>query len=132
LWSIRHVAALFAGEGFLNVKIFVVIWLIAAIPVCAQAKPRASKGDAQKLVTIIEADKAKTQAYCEIQNLAKQVDHAYQKKDDKMADELSQKMDKLEDTLGPDYTALIGGLQDDQLGAEFVSAVASLDRLCTR
>jgi hypothetical protein len=47
-----------------------------------------------------------------------------------MADELSQKIDAMKETLGPEYAALIGGLQDDQLGAEFMSAVASLDRLC--
>ena len=48
----------------MNVKVVVAILLIAAVPVCAQAQspsvPRVSKGDAQKVVTIISGDKAKT------------------------------------------------------------------------
>jgi len=38
--------------------------------------------------------------------------------------------------LGAEYVALLDGVQDvvedDQLGAEFVSALTSLDRLCPR
>jgi hypothetical protein len=38
--------------------------------------------------------------------------------------------------LGAEYVPLLDGLQDvvedDQLGAEFVSALTSLDRLCAR
>jgi hypothetical protein len=49
-----------------------------------------------------------------------------------MADELSQKIDTMGKTLGPEYAALIEGLQDGQLGAEFMSAVTSLDRQCPR
>jgi hypothetical protein len=45
---------------------------------------------------------------------------------------LSQKIDVMEKTLGPEYAALIEGLQDDQLGADFMSAVAFLNTLCTR
>jgi hypothetical protein len=107
--------------------------LIAAVPAYAQTQNlKVSKGDAQRFVTIISGDKAKRQTYCDIKKLAERMDQAYQKKDDKMADELSQKIDAMEKTIGPEYAALIGGLQDDQLGAEFMSAVASLDRLCTR
>ena len=58
------------------------------------------------------------------------------KKDSKTINELSQKIETLEKTIGPEYVALIDGLQDivkdDQLGAEFVSALAALDRLCAR
>jgi hypothetical protein len=40
---------------------------LIAVPLCGQAQnPRVTKGDAQKAVTIIIADKAKTQTYCEI------------------------------------------------------------------
>jgi hypothetical protein len=50
------------------VKIFVAILVIAAVPAFAQAqKPWVTKDDAQKVVTIIRGDKAKTQTYCEIQ-----------------------------------------------------------------
>jgi hypothetical protein len=49
---------------------------------------------------------------------------------------LSQKIETLEKTLGPEYIALIDGLQDiaenDQLGAEFLSAFGTLAWLCTK
>jgi hypothetical protein len=80
---------------------------------------------AQKVVSIISGDKAKLQTYCAMTKLAKQMDQAYEKKDDKMADELSQKIDTMGKTLGSEYAALIEGLQDGQLGAEFMSAVAA-------
>jgi hypothetical protein len=49
---------------------------------------------------------------------------------------LSEKIDTLEDTLGPEYAELINGLQDidpekDKLGAE-IKSYEALDRLCTR
>jgi hypothetical protein len=54
-----------------------------------------------------------------------------------MVDELFEKIDNLEETLGPEYVALIDGLQEidtekDKLGQEIISILAALDRLCTR
>jgi hypothetical protein len=88
-------------------------------------------------VAIISGDKAKIKNYCEIQKLSEQIEQAYEKNDSKMADELSQKIDTLEETLGPEYVALIDGLQDidpekDKLGAEIMSVFEALDRLCRR
>jgi hypothetical protein len=102
---------------------------------CAQ--PRVTKGDAQKVVASISGDKVKTQTYCDIRKLSEQIDQAYQKNDNKMVDELSEKLDTLEKTLGPEYVALIDGLQDidpenDKLGVEIMSILGALDRLCTR
>jgi len=122
----------------MNRKLVVAILLIAAVSVCAQAQnPRVTKSDAQKVVTIISADKAKTQTYCDIQKLSEQVEQAYENNDSKMADELSEKIDTLEKTLGPEFVALIEGLQDidpekDKLGREIISLLEALDRLCTR
>ena len=105
---------------------------------CAQAqKPRVTKDDAQKVVTIITGDKAKTQTYCEIQNLGEQMERAYEKRNLKLVDELLRKIDALEETLGPEYVALIEGLdlidpEKDKLGAEFMSIFGALDKLCTR
>ena len=123
----------------MNVRIFVAV-LIAAVPVYAQAQnpsaPKVSKGDAQKVVTIISGDKAKTQAYCDMQKLALQIDWAHRKNDGKTVNELFQKIETLEKTLGPEYAALLDGFQDiasdDELGAEFMAASAALDRLCTK
>jgi len=119
----------------MNRKVIVAILLVAAVPVCAHAqKPKVSKADAKKVVTIIRSDKAKTQTYCEIGKLSEQIEQA---KDNKIADELSEKIDQLEETLGPEYVALMDGLQDidpekDKLGQEIISTLAELGRLCTR
>jgi hypothetical protein len=119
-------------------KLIVAIFLIATVQVCAQAQnPRVTKGDAQKVVAIISGDKAKIQTYCDTRKLGEQIDQAYQKNDNKIVDELSEKLDTLEKNLGPEYVALIDGLQDidpenDKLGEEILSILGALDRLCTR
>jgi hypothetical protein len=52
----------------------VAILLIAAVPVYAQPQnpstAKESKGDAQKVVTIISGVKVKTQTYCDLRKLA--------------------------------------------------------------
>jgi len=114
--------------------------LIAIVPVFAQAQsssaPKVNKGDAQKVTTIISGDKAKTQTYCDMKKIGEQIDEASVNKDSKTVNELSQKIVTLEKTLGPKYLALIDGFEDiakdDQLGEEFESAIAALDRLCTK
>ena len=121
----------------MNRKSVIAILLIAAVPVCAQAQnPRVIKGDAEKVAAIISGDKAKTQTYCDIQKLGEQIDQAEEKNDNKMVDELSEKIDTLEKTLGPEYLALIDKLQDidpeTRLGAEIRSIFGALDRLCAR
>jgi hypothetical protein len=79
----------------MNVKVVVAILLIAAVPVCAQAQspsaPKVSRDDAQKVVTIISGDKAKTQIYCDIQQLGEQMERAHEKRNLKLVDELAQK-----------------------------------------
>ena len=119
----------------------IAILVIVAVPVCAQAQnpsvAKVSKGDAQTVVKIIGGDKAKTQTYCNIKKLDQQIAQADEKKDSKMADELSQKVGELEKTLGPEYVALIDGLQDvdpetDEVGEEIMLTLLALDRLCTR
>jgi hypothetical protein len=71
-----------------------------------------------------------------MQKLAEQIEEASAKKDAQTVNELSQKVEALEKTLGPEYAALLDGFEDiakdDQLGEEFESAVAALDRLCAR
>ena len=122
-------------------KVFAAILLIAAVPAYAQAQsrstPKVTKGDAQKVATIIRSDKAKTQTYCEINKISDQMNQAYGKNDKKTVDELSQKIDRLEKILGSEYIALMDGLQ--KLGpenkkrvAEIVLQFVALDRLCTK
>lgn len=124
----------------MNVKVVVATLLTTAVPLCAQAQspsaPKVNKGDAQKVITIIGADKAKTKTFCDMKKLTEQVEEASAKKDGKTINELSQKIETLEKTLGPEYLSLIDGFEDiakdDLLGEEFESAIAALDRLCTR
>jgi hypothetical protein len=125
-------------DVLMNRKVIVAILLVAAVPAFAQApKPRVTNDDAQKVLTIISGDKAKTQTYCEIQDLGKQMERAYEKRNLKLVDELLQKIDALEESLGPEYVALIEGLdlidpEKDKLGAEFMSIFGALDKLCPR
>ena len=126
-------------DVLVNVKVVVTILLMVGVPVCAQAQgmPEVSKADAQRVVEIISSDNAKIQAYCDIQDLGEQMERAYEERNVKLVDELLQKMDALEETLGPEYIALMDGLADidpenDKLGAEIMSVFDPLDRLCTR
>ena len=151
----------------MKLNLFIVSFLVAAMPVCAQAQapqpiqspqapkatqapkaskaPKAAKGSkeettkvtaAQKVVKTISADKAKTQTYCDIGKLGEQIQEADKKNDMKKIDELNSKMGELATKLGPDYVALIGGLDDidpDSKEAHDIgSALASLDKLCAK
>ena len=148
----------------MKLNLFIVYLLTAAMLVCAQAQapqpiqspqapkatqapkaPKAAKGlkeettkvaAAQKVVKTISADKAKTQTYCDIGKLGDQIQEADKKNDMKKIDELNSKMGELATKLGPDYVALIGGLDDidpDLKEAhEIGSALASLDKLCAK
>ena len=96
-----------------------------------------TKGDAQKVVKIISGDKSKTQTYCEINKVSDQMNEAYGKNDKKTVDELSQKIERLEKILGPEYVALMDGLQklgpeDKKRVAEILLQFAALDRLCAK
>src|SRR6266581_3661919 len=85
-------------------------------------------------VEIISGDKAKTQTYCQIDELSDQVTQAVQKKDNKKVEELSRKIEELEERLGPEYLALVQELEEvdpNSLdGQEISSAIDALDRLC--
>ena len=148
----------------MKLNLFIVSLLVATMPVCAQAQapqpsqspqapkatqapkaPKAAKGSkeettkvaaAQKVVKTISADKAKTQTYCDIGKLGDQIQEADKKNDMKKIDELNSKMDELATKLGPDYVALIGGLDnidpDSKEAHDIGSALASLDKLCAK
>ena len=97
---------------------------------------KVTKADAQKVVKIISTDKAKTQTYCDIAKLGDQIEQADQKKDTKKADELSAKMDEMGKKLGPEYIALMNGLQDmdpnSKDGQDIGATIEALDKLCAK
>ena len=122
----------------MNLRLIVTILVIAAAPVCAQAqKPtsaKVTKADAQKVLKIISSDKAKTRIYCQMAKLGNQIEQANETGDSKEFDALFQKMYQLGKKLGPEYVALIDGLQDidpqSEVGQEISSTLNALDNLC--
>src|SRR5262245_30502109 len=120
-----------------SVRSMIAILVVATVSVCAQAqKAKVTKRDAQKVVRIISGDKAKTQTYCDMVKLGEQIEQANDKKDNKSVEELSKKLGELGPKLGPEYAALMDGLQDvdpeTEEGQEIESALEALDKLCTR
>ena len=122
----------------MNLKLIVAILVIAAVPVCVQAQPpstaKVTKADAQNVLKIISSDKAKTQTYCDRAKLGDQIEQAGEKTDTKKTDGLYQKMDELATKLGPEYVALMHGLQDidpeSEDGQEIDLTLEALDKLC--
>jgi hypothetical protein len=121
-----------------DLRLIVTILVIAAAPICAQAQrptpAKVAKSDAQKVLKIISSDKAKTRIYCEMTNLGNQMEQANETGDSKEFDALFQKMYQLGKKLGPEYTALVDGLQDidpqSEVGQEISSTLDALDNLC--
>lgn len=124
----------------MNLKSIVAILVIAAAPVYAQAqKPdptKVSKQDAQNVFKIISGNKAKTQIFCDIGKLGDQMEQANARRDSKKVEELSLKADELGKKLGPEYAALMDGIQDvdpeSEEGQEIGLAIQALDKLCTQ
>jgi hypothetical protein len=87
--------------------------------------------DAQNVVKIISSDKRKAQIYCQIAELSDEID---QEENPTKTEELSQKIDNLEQKLGAEYATLVGNLKDidpnSQDAREIGSILEALDRLC--
>jgi hypothetical protein len=121
-----------------NLRLIVTILVIAAAP-CVQAQtsaPSVTKADAQQVLKIISGDKAKTRVYCQMAKLGEQMEQANETGDSKKFDALFQRMYELGKKLGPEYAALIDGLQDidpeSEIGREISSTLDALDNLCKR
>jgi hypothetical protein len=116
--------------------LIVAILLISTAPLYAQAQPDVAKlkADAQKVVSIISGDKAKTQTFCQMEILGNQIDEAILKQDTKKAAELAQKLTELEKNLGPEYLALVESLRSMDLtskdGQEIMLTFDKLDESC--
>jgi ABC-type transporter Mla subunit MlaD len=125
-----------------DMKKFVIALALVADIACAQAQqpqskaPTPTKADAEKVVQMISADKVKTQNYCEIANLSDQINEAEQKKDQKKLDELINKADGLVSQMGPQYAALMDGMQaldqNSKEGEELIAVFEGLDKLCQK
>jgi hypothetical protein len=119
---------------------FAAVIVFAALPLGAQAQqsspPKPTVAAAQEVVKMISADKAKLKIYCDLGDMAEQLDAAEEKKDLKTAEALADKMDALAEQLGPEYTALVDGLQDlnenDKEGEAIAETLSELDEMCTK
>jgi hypothetical protein len=121
----------------MKMPLIVAISLICAVPLYAQdQQSNATKleADAQRLVSIIKGDKAKTQVYCEINDLGEQIGEADQSMDDNKAEALSRRVTELEKKLGPEYFALVNDLNNidpnSPEGRKIDSILAPLDDSC--
>ena len=121
----------------MKLKTFATIAAIAALPVCAHAqggKAKVTNADAQKVVATISSDKAKLKIYCEMAKLDEQMQAADEKKDTKALEALEQKMEAMANQLGPDYVALMEGLQamdaSDKATEAISNTLQTLDDKC--
>jgi hypothetical protein len=113
------------------------ILVISTAPLYAQRQEQniaKLKADARNVVGIIGSDKIKTQTYCQILGLTAQLDQAKQEKESKKTRALSQKVDQVQKQLGPEFAALIKGLNRIDLnsrdGREILSIIETLDQSC--
>ena len=117
----------------MNPKSMIAIFAMVATPVCAQAQ-KPTRADAQKVFEIISGNEVKTQVFCDIGRLGEEIEQAAEKKDTRTADELRRKIDELGRKLGPEYAALMNGIQDvdpeSEDGQQISSTIQALDKLC--
>ena len=142
-WQVPFVARLLLGKSAkprgrnMKMPLIVAISLMCAAPLYAQdQQPNTAKlkADAQRVVSIIQSDKAKTQVYCEISDLGEQIGEADQRMDDNKAEALSRQVTELEKRLGPEYFALANDLNsvdpNSPEGRDIESILAPLDDSC--
>jgi hypothetical protein len=119
----------------MNRLLIVATFVFSSVPLYAQAPdPAKLKADAQNVVILISSDKTKTETFCQMVIVGKQIDEAIQEKDNKKAVELSQKLTDLEKNLGSEYLALAESLRSMDLtstdGQEIISTFDKLDNAC--
>jgi hypothetical protein len=117
----------------MNRLVIIAVLLNSAVTLYAQAQqPNTAKlkTDAQKVVNIIRGDKAKTQAYCQINSLGGEINLAAQARDEQKADVLTKRINDLEKQLGPEYLALFDALNNaDQNSKDFQDILSMFDTL---
>ena len=99
-----------------------------------QPDPSKLKADARNVVGTIANDKAKTQAYCQTLDLARQLERAEQEKDREKTRVLSQKITQLHKLVGPEFVTLANIAKHLDLnspdGREIASIIQSLNQSC--
>jgi hypothetical protein len=121
--------------GFnMNRLLVVAILIIGILPLYAQSQQPDAAELAQKVVGIVGGDKTKTQTYCQVLDLSDELDQVDRQKDREKAEDLSQKINELQKTLGPEYLALLEATKyvdpNSKDGQEIVSIFDKLDENC--
>jgi len=113
------------------------ILLVSTVPLYAQAQQPDTaklKADAQKVVSTIRSNEAKTRAYCQLNILGDRLAEAAEEKNDQKAEALFQKVDDLENQLGPEYRTLFDALYevdpDSKDLQDIMSMFNTLDESC--
>jgi hypothetical protein len=121
----------------LNGLLIVATLLISTAPIYAQRQQQnvsKLKTDARNAVGIIGGDKAKTQKYCQIVAIGRQINQAVREKDQKKANALSAGVVRLEKQLAPEYVVLSNVLKRIDLnspdGQEIASIIRTLNQSC--
>ena len=118
-------------------RLLIIGSLLISTPYAQAQQPDTAKlkTDAQKVVSSIRGDKAKSQAYCQLDSLGAQIDQATRQKDTKKVEALSQRADELEKKLGPEYRMLFDALNDAEPDSTDVHDILSmfdkLDSICS-
>ncbi len=122
----------------MNLKLVVALSIFTAIPAASYAQqnqppapPPPTIPDVQKVVQMINADKAKVQIYCQLDKLYEQASSIT---DEKKQQALSTQIQDLEQKLGPDYVKLEDSLSgvdpDSALGKQIQAVFDPLEKQC--
>jgi hypothetical protein len=121
----------------MNRLLIVAILMLSTAPLYAQGQLEniaKLKEDARNAVGIIGADRGKTHTYCQIVDLLGRQLGLDQKKDKKEIKALSQRVDQLQQKLGPEFVVLENILADIDLkspdGREIALIIQSLNQSC--
>ena len=120
----------------MDLKLIVASLVIATTSGWALAQSAVTNEDAQQLVDTISGDQDKTQTYCDIVKLGDQIEQADQR--GASTDELNQQMGKLDEKLGPEWSALMTAYRDVDLNtrvgletaATMQTIIDALNTLC--
>ena len=120
----------------LNGLLIVAILAISTVPLYGQRQQQnvaKLKSEARNVVGTIANDKAKTQTYCQILDLARQLAQAAQEKDRKKAKTLVERIDQLQKQLA-EFVVLSNIVRQVDLnspdGREVALIIESLDQSC--
>jgi len=105
------------------------IVIISTAPLYAQRQQQnvaKLKADAQKVVSVIGGDRAKTQTYCEARDIAKQFVQAQQQKENEKVEELADKLIEQQEDLGSEYLALMESLRNANLTSKDAQEIESM------